>query len=109
LVHAAVERTPTPLDTGAPATRALSPREREVALLVARGRTNPEIAEILGTRLPTVRHQVEAVLRKVGADNRAAVAALVQHELLAESVPLPPGIDSEMLRVVWQDMQRSLA
>lgn len=109
LVHAAVEHTPTPLDAGPSLADALSPREREVALLVARGRTNAEIAEILGKARATVRHQVEAILRKCGVDNRASVAALVQRGLAQASVSLPPSVGSSMMRQVWEDMQGSLS
>ena len=52
---------------------ALSPREREVAGLVATGRTNREIAEAMFISLATVKDHVHAILVKTGLRNRTAV------------------------------------
>jgi DNA-binding NarL/FixJ family response regulator len=52
----------------------LSPREREVAGLVARGMTNAEIARSLGLSASTVKHYVESAMRKAGVTNRVALA-----------------------------------
>jgi DNA-binding NarL/FixJ family response regulator len=52
----------------------LSPREREVAGLVARGMTNAEIARSLGLSTSTVKHYVETAMRKAGVTNRVALA-----------------------------------
>ncbi|MDJ1133619.1 ATP-binding protein [Streptomyces iconiensis] len=54
----------------------LSPREREVARLVALGRTNREIAGVLFLSPRTVEHHVARVLRKLKAGARAEVARL---------------------------------
>ena len=53
---------------------ALTPREQQVADLLAQGRTNRQIAEalVIGLR-PAVRH-VRAVLGKLGVERRAEVA-----------------------------------
>lgn len=48
----------------------LSPREREVGRLAARGHTNREIAEILFLSPRTVGHHVAAVMRKLNVDSR---------------------------------------
>lgn len=53
----------------------LTPREEEVASLVACGRTNRQIADALGISLPTVRSHVSACLDKQGLANRAELAA----------------------------------
>ncbi|MEV8638219.1 AAA family ATPase [Streptosporangium sp. NPDC051023] len=53
---------------------ALSPRESEVARLVALGRTNAEIAEVLFLSPRTVEAHVAKVLRKVGVRSRTEVA-----------------------------------
>jgi DNA-binding CsgD family transcriptional regulator len=54
---------------------ALSPREREVAALVADGLANKQIAERLFISLATVKDHVHRILEKTGLPNRAAVAA----------------------------------
>lgn len=54
----------------------LSPREREVLALVVEGLSNDEIADRLVISSNTVRKHVSACLSKLGATNRAQVAAL---------------------------------
>jgi DNA-binding CsgD family transcriptional regulator len=55
----------------------LTDREREVAALLAAGDSNPEIASELFLSRKTVERHVSNVLAKLGARNRAEVAALV--------------------------------
>jgi len=55
----------------------LTPREVEVALWLARGRTNPEIASILATRPRTIEKHVEKILEKLGVENRTAAATVI--------------------------------
>jgi DNA-binding CsgD family transcriptional regulator len=50
----------------------LSPREAEVLLWVAQGKTNPEVAQILGIRPYTVRTHLERVFLKLGVETRHA-------------------------------------
>jgi DNA-binding CsgD family transcriptional regulator len=54
----------------------LSAREREVLALVARGRTDREIAVALSLSARTVSNHVQNILHKLDAPNRAAAAAL---------------------------------
>jgi DNA-binding CsgD family transcriptional regulator len=54
----------------------LTPRELEVLSLSCEGRTNHEIACLLGSREGTVRNQMSSILRKLGARNRGEAAAL---------------------------------
>jgi DNA-binding NarL/FixJ family response regulator len=54
---------------------ALTERELEVVRLVARGRTNEEIAGELFVSLSTVKTHLGSVHRKLGARNRVEVAA----------------------------------
>ncbi|QRP45803.1 AAA family ATPase [Amycolatopsis sp. FDAARGOS 1241] len=54
--------------------RELSPREREVARMLAEGRTNREIADGLFLSPRTVEQHVAKVLRKLGARGRTDVA-----------------------------------
>jgi DNA-binding CsgD family transcriptional regulator len=56
----------------------LSPRELEVAELVAAGATNPEIAERLFLSRKTVERHVSNALAKVGARNRIELAAILR-------------------------------
>jgi non-specific serine/threonine protein kinase len=55
----------------------LSPREREVAVLVARGHTNREIAELLVISEWTVDTHVRHILTKLGQRSRAQIGAWV--------------------------------
>jgi DNA-binding CsgD family transcriptional regulator len=56
---------------------AVTPREREVISHVARGRTNGEVAHLLGISPGTVRKHLENAYEKLGVHTRtAAVAAL---------------------------------
>ncbi|MGI9001674.1 MAG: response regulator transcription factor [Pseudonocardia sp.] len=57
--------------------RTLSPREHDVALAVARGRSNAEIADELAMSVATVKAHVSHVLTKLDLGNRTQVALLV--------------------------------
>ena len=52
----------------------LSPREQEVALLVARGFSNIEVAQELGIKNDTVKLHVQKIFLKLGVRNRYGVA-----------------------------------
>lgn len=56
----------------------LSPREREVALLVANGLTNRQIAQRLFMSEKTVERHVSAALRKLAVDTRRAITQLIR-------------------------------
>lgn len=53
---------------------ALTPREAEVLSWVAQGKTNSEIAIILGLAAGTVKFYVERILAKLGCETRTAAA-----------------------------------
>jgi RNA polymerase sigma factor (sigma-70 family) len=55
----------------------LTPREREILDLVAEGKTNMEIAEILWVSPGTVRRHLENIYAKLGVHTRTAAAAFV--------------------------------
>jgi two-component system, NarL family, response regulator DevR len=61
--------------------RHLTPRERQVLGLLARGWTNREIAGDLGLAEKTVKNYVSMILVKLGVENRAAAAALFVREV----------------------------
>lgn len=63
-----------PALAGGDEAQPLTPREREIAALAARGRSNPEIAETLTLSQRTVETYVLRVYRKIGVNNRRALA-----------------------------------
>ena len=75
--------TPTHLhldhDEAAAASRValLTPRQYRIALMVAAGKLNKQIAHELGIAEPTVKIHVSAMLRKLGIGNRTQIATLV--------------------------------
>jgi len=73
---APAEATPTQLEE-----LGLTPREAEILLWVAQGKTNPEIATILGIGLTTVKKHLEATFAKLGVENRTTAAALALEKL----------------------------
>lgn len=56
------------------ASLSLSPREAEVLLWVAQGKTNPEVALILGIQPYTVRTHLEHIFQKLGVETRHAAS-----------------------------------
>lgn len=66
----------------------LSPREREVLMLVARGLTTPRIAEHMGISANTVKTHRRSLLMKLGARNRVeALMAAEDYGLLRDDAP----------------------
>jgi len=59
-----------------PGLASLTPREREVAGLVATGLRNKDIALALGITVATVKDHVHRILTKTGLDSRTGVVAL---------------------------------
>ena len=62
----------------------LTPREGEILFWISQGKTNPEIAIILGMQICTVKKHVENFLPKLGVETRLA-AALRAHEGMART------------------------
>jgi two-component system NarL family response regulator len=61
----------------------LSPREKEVLTLVARGRKNQEIAATLGISEGTVKNHVSSIIEKLGVGQRTeAVAVAIERGLI---------------------------
>jgi len=68
----------------------LTPRQREVASLIAAGLTNMEIAEQLVLTPGTVANHVEGILRRLGFRSRTQVAALLgSPDVVKEAVRQP--------------------
>jgi DNA-binding CsgD family transcriptional regulator len=59
---------------GAQRLRSLTAREREVHHWLREGKTNDEIAAILGISAHTVKHHVDHIFQKLGVENRYAAA-----------------------------------
>ncbi len=55
----------------------LTTRQREVLLLIGKGKSNAEIAEQLSCSLNTVKRHVTAVLQKLKLPNRTRAAMLI--------------------------------
>lgn len=64
----------------APVLAPLSPREREVAMCVARGLSNPAIARELHISPSTVKDHVHNILERLGLTSRTQLAAIVTRE-----------------------------
>ena len=60
---------------------ALTPREIEVLTWLARGKTNRDIADILGMSHRTVNKHLEHIFEKLGVETRAAAAALASQAI----------------------------
>jgi DNA-binding NarL/FixJ family response regulator len=61
----------------------LTPRELEVLCLVAAGRTNRQIADVLVLSARTVDRHVSNIFAKLGVSSRAAATAFAyEHELV---------------------------
>jgi len=62
----------------------LKAREREVLTLLARGLTNPQIAEQLSLSVSTIKFYVSAILEKLDVNTRTeAVAWAIQHGVVS--------------------------
>ena len=89
LALAATEAPPTqssrPPDRSAQQVARLSPREREVAALVAQGLSNRQIAQRLVVTERTVAAHIEHILNKLGFGSRTQIAVWISERgLLAE-------------------------
>lgn len=69
----------------------LSHAEQEVALLLLKGLSHKEIAEVRGTGEATVRQQSAAIYRKAGLEGRHDLAAFFLEDLLAPRGAEPQG------------------
>jgi PAS domain S-box-containing protein len=80
---AAIEPAAGAVPPDTPASRRLTPREREIVQRVALGRSTPQIAVDLSVSPATVRSHVRNAMVKTGAHTRAQLVALVLGDGLA--------------------------
>ena len=67
--------------TGRLQSLGLTAREAEVMHWVCEGKSNPEIAQILGISARTASHHLEHILAKLGVDNRQKAIVAVMERL----------------------------
>jgi DNA-binding NarL/FixJ family response regulator len=84
LIEQFVRRPPASVRPATPALDALTPREREVLELVARGRSNTEIATGLYVSEATVKTHVAHALRKLGLRDRVHAVVFAYESGLIE-------------------------
>lgn len=68
----------------------LTPAEQEIALLLLKGLSHKEIAEIRSVSETTVRQQARSLYRKAGLSGRSDLAAFFLEDLLAPRTSLDP-------------------
>ena len=78
-----VPAPPPPAAPAAPGVDLLSPREREILLLIARGDSNKLIARELDIAETTVKIHVQHILRKLGLSSRVQAAVFATSQGLA--------------------------
>lgn len=59
--------------TGARILAALSPRERDTLVGICSGKSNAEIASLLGTTEQVIKNRILGIRRKLGSRSRAAM------------------------------------
>ena len=62
--------------------RQITEREREVLQLISTGKTNPEIAQILGLSHYTVKNHIKNIFKKLNTSNRSQTVALAMAQNL---------------------------
>ena len=75
------------------ANTALTRREQEILALIAEGKTNPEIAQMLYIAPGTVRVHVHAILQKLDVRDRTQAAVLAMQRKLIAGDLLSPSTD----------------
>lgn len=60
----------------------LSPTERQVAILIIKGFSNQEIANIRGTTESTVKSQITTIFRKSGVSSRGQLVTWVLEDVI---------------------------
>ncbi len=84
LIMLALEEEHAPPGPAALLDLGLTPRQAEVAYWVAQGKTNPEIAVILGASPRTIDKHMERILARLGVENRASLIVATAERLRAK-------------------------
>ncbi|HTJ42262.1 MAG TPA: LuxR C-terminal-related transcriptional regulator [Kofleriaceae bacterium] len=66
---------------------ALTPAEKEIALLLLKGLSHKEVAEVRGVSEATVRQQARSIYKKAGLEGRHDLAAFFLEDLLGPATP----------------------
>ena len=69
----------------------LTPRQREIAELAARGLTTPEIADVLTISPNTVKHRLKEVFQRLSINNRVELVHVLRRQQVTSS-DVPVGI-----------------
>jgi two-component system, NarL family, nitrate/nitrite response regulator NarL len=78
-------------------TRDVTPREREIVILIAQGYKNPDIAEKLSISEQTVKNHLSKIFQKLNVSDRLELALYAVHHNLYE-LPTEPSISYEAER-----------
>lgn len=74
---------------GKPTPRGLTDRQLSILVMVARGRTNRQIGEVLGVSERTIRNHMRTILRKLSSSDRTqAVVIAIEHGWIP--IPIEP-------------------
>ena len=80
-------------------SKVLSPREREIFLLVGRGLSNKDVARELGLSPGTVKIHVHSIFVKLGESNRGRLVILAQSSRVGATLQRPQGAREVFRRV----------
>jgi DNA-binding CsgD family transcriptional regulator len=86
---------PTEFILGDEWSKVLSPREREVAVLVACGLSNKDVARELGLRVGTVKTHLHTIYRKLAVDGRNSPMRPRNSSVAAYNVGSSPSLADE--------------
>ena len=86
--------------------QALSPRESEVARLVASGRSNREVARQLLISEQTVKNHIQSIFRKLAIGNRVELTIRIQR-LTSKGFGERNGIQVSSVRRKMQNKKRA--
>lgn len=92
VMHLAARNTHISSDSDLDAIASLTPREREVALAIAEGHSNADIARQFFLSLPTVKTHVSRIISKLGVESRVQAAITLNRNNAASAenpAPLP--------------------